>query len=427
MKWWRLGLIILLIFTSYLLGQDDLEKKLNTRVSVNFQKTSITDVLRILASQNSINLVIGEGITGDVTVQLNNVTLSDALSTILKSHGYHYIIQNGIVLVKPFNTEVNGELTTEIIQLKYLDGFEVKTTIEPLLSPKGKVEALLSEKVKDEFKKRSDILVINDVWENVQMIRKVVEEMDKEPVQFQIEVKLVESLLGSNKQVGFNWPKRVSTSVTGAELTAPITQSTSTTQQEQRYLSAWYELPELGENVTLGVLTADELKATLEFLAQDNRNKLVSNPKITALNNRTAIIQIGTTVPVPEISRGVGGDLISYREKEVSMYLEVIPRINEGNVITLVVHPVLEEIVGYTGPSDFPQPITSKREVSTEVRVCEGQTVVIGGLIKESNNKVVEKIWLLGDIPLLGYLFRHTTVRKEKTDLLIFITPKIIK
>jgi type II secretory pathway component GspD/PulD (secretin) len=86
--------------------------------------------------------------------------------------------------------------------------------------------------------------------------------MDKEPVQFQIEVKLVETLLGGEKQVGFNWPKRISTTATGAEVTAPVSKSTSS-QQEQRYYSAWYEVPQMGDDITWGVLTVDELKASL--------------------------------------------------------------------------------------------------------------------------------------------------------------------
>ena len=109
------------------------------------------------------------------------------------------------------------------------------------------------------------------------------------------------------------------------------------------------------------------------------------------------------------------------------MNLSVIPRINEQNKITLKVHPMLEEITGYTGEAEAPQPITSRREVETTVMVDDGETVVIGGLIKETENKNVEKIWLLGDIPLLGYLFRHIRTQREKTDLLIFITTKIVK
>ncbi len=419
-------LALTIIFISMSLAQNDLSDKLNKRISANFQKTPVTDVLRLLASQNGLNLVVGSDVSGHVTIQLTNVTLSDGLNAILKSQGYHYIVQNDILLVKPFDSNVNGELDSRIIKLKYLNGYQIQSTLEPLLSGKGKIQPLISEQEKDDYLKRSDVLVVTDVWENLRTIEKVVQEMDVEPIQLEIEVKLVETLLGSNKQVGFNWPKKVSATVTGAEVTAPITKSTGGSQN-QRFFSGWYEFPSVGDQVNLGVLTVDELNATLELLAQDNNSRLVSNPRLTTLNNKKAVIDVGTSVPVPEVSRGIGGDLISYKEKQVAMYMEVIPRVNEGNVITLIVHPRLEEIIGYSGPSDYPQPIISRREVTTQVTVREGETAAIGGLIKETTSKNVEKLWLLGDIPVLGYLFRHTTTKKEKTDLLIFITPTLVR
>jgi len=162
------------------------------------------------------------------------------------------------------------------------------------------------------------------------------------------------------------------------------------------------------------------------MLSKDNGSRLVSNPKITVLNNHKAVIKIGTMVPVPEISRGIAGDLITYKEKSVNIDLEVIPQIGANNIVTLQIHPKMEEIIGFTGTTDAPQPITSIREVETTISVVTGQTIVIGGLVKETTSKQVEKIWLLGDIPILGYLFQNTVTKIEKTDLLIFITPKIV-
>ena len=422
---WRI-FIFLLILASLLQAQQDLETKLQKNISANFSYTPITDVLRMLASQNNINLVVGEGVSGKVTLQLTNVPLKDALTSILKSQGFHYVVQNDIIFVKPFDKKVNGELTSEVIKLNYVDGLLLKTSLEPLLSEKGKLEVLVSEPAKEEFNRRADLLVVNDVWENVANIKAVAKELDVEPVLFQIEVKLIETLVGGNKQVGISWPTSASAKITGGEVTAPITKSSGSQGQSPRYLSGWYSLPEVNDKVNLGVLTVDELNATLELLAQESNSRLVSNPKITATNNKRSLIEIGTSVPVPEVSRGISGDLVSYKEKNVSMYMEVIPKIGTDNRITLDVNPRLEEIIGYAGDSEFPQPIISRREVKTFVTVNSGETIAIGGLLKEADQKVVDKLWLLGDIPLLGYFFRHTTTKKEKTDLLIFITPKIL-
>jgi general secretion pathway protein D len=250
--------------------------------------------------------------------------------------------------------------------------------------------------------------------------------LDKPESQLQIEVRLVERLAGDEKKVGIDFPKSFSASLIGAETTAPITKSGASQSGSATVLSAWFELPSTAEQLHLGVLSFDQLKATMDILASDNLSRLVSNPKVTTLNYKKAIIKIGTTIPIPEISRGPSGDLFSYKEKDVNMTLEVTPMIGDSGMITLELHPVLEEIVGYTGSSDALQPITSRREVQTTVLVKDGETVVIGGLVKESKSENVSKIWLLGDIPILGYLFRHTSIVNEKKDLMIFITSKIM-
>jgi type IV pilus secretin PilQ/predicted competence protein len=419
-------LVIAVLLLTINLSASDIDEKLNLQVSPKFVGASIQEVLRVLSRQYSLNLVVGDEIRGSVTVQLDNVTLSDALNAILKSHGYHYVVYDNVIYVKAFDQDINGELSTKVFQLKYLDGFNLKTTLETLLSSKGKIEPIVSEKVKEETDQRSDILVVTDMWENVKAIENVIQTIDVPSKQIHIEVRLVETLVSDQKQIGINLPKKVQVSMTGGETTAPITQQAQQSGGQQRFLSAWYELPNVDDNLHWGVLTIDELKASLDYLATDNNSRIVSNPKVTTLNNKKASIKIGTEIPIQEVSRGVGGDLVTFRYKDVNLNLDVIPRINENDLITLDVHPMLEEIVGYTGPTDFQQPITSKREVQTMVTVKDGETLVLGGLIKETNSKVVEKVWLLGDIPLLKYLFSSTTTKKEKTDLLIFITPKIM-
>jgi len=426
MKILRLIVIsVLLIFTSQAVSED-IQKVLNKKVSPNFSGLPLSKALNLLAKQYSINLVIGGAVEGYVTMQLTNVALGDALTAILMANGYHYLIENDVILVKQFDMDINGELSTHIFSLKYVDAFLLKSSIEPLLSKKGKATAMLSEPVKKELAdqdQRSDALIITDFSHNIREIAKVVKVMDKPSEQLHIEIRLVETLIGDEKQVGLNIPKKIEVGVEGAESTVPFSYKPS---EETKKFSSWYQLPEGGEKLNLGVLTVNELKATLDYLAMDNNSKLISNPKVLAMNNRKATIIMGTNVPIPELSRGIAGDLITYKNKEVSMNLTVVPRINEGKKITLNVHPMLEEITGYTGDVSAPQPITSRREVQTTVMVNDGETVVIGGLIKQTENKIVNKIWLLGDIPLLGYLFKHVSTKKEKTDLLIFITTKIL-
>lgn len=399
---------------------------LKQKISTNFVNTSLERVVRVLSNQYGLNIIIGGNATGKVTIQLTNVTLSDALNAILKTQGYHYIVGNNVLFVKPVKEDVNGELTTDVFKLKYLDGFSLKEALVPMLSAKGKMEALLSENSENDKEKRSNILVVSDFWENVERITEAIKIMDVPAKALQIEVRLVEKLVGREDRVGLDLPTSMTVKTMGAETTAPITKSQSGgSNQAPTILSAWYELPNTLDNLSLGVLTFNELKLTLELLASDANSNLISRPSVTTLDNKKATIKIGQIIPVPEVSRGISGDLISYKEKEVSMTLEVIPHIGLNDDITLEVHPVLEEIIGYTGTSDAPQPITSKREVKSTVLVKDGETLVIGGLMKEAETENISKLWLLGDIPYLGRLFSHTTLKKEKTDLIIFITTKI--
>ncbi len=421
------SVLILLIASNVGFGID-IEKLLEQRVSPSFERVMLKDALRIFANQNNFNYVFtGEG-KELVTVRLTNVPIKTALEYILKPYGYHYLIKDDVMIIKPLKNDLYGELKTKIYHLQYIDGLKIKETVNKFLSGKGKLEALLVNKTDQDEPDRSNILIVSDLEENLKIIDQIIEELDSPVKQVLIEVRLIETLIGDNQQFGLQWPTSVSASVMGAETSAPISQQGQQSQGgNQTVLSGWLELPETPNQLHLGVLTIDKLQAALDLLASDNHSRLISNPKITTVNNQKAIIRIGTTVPIPEIQRSVAGDLYSYKEKDVSMSLEVIPVIGEDNKINLKLHPVMQEIIGYTGAADAPQPIVSVREVETSVVINDGETVAIGGLVKESRSEQQEGIWLLSSIPVLGYLFKHTTIRKEKNDLLIFITSKVLE
>ncbi len=425
-KIFRMMLLVFLLISFTRAG--NLERVLEQRVSPTFVGVSIKDALRMFAQQYHFNYVFsGEG-KKKVNIQLTNVPLRDALEFMLKPNGYHYLIRDNVLVIKPLKENFYGERQTKIYQLQYVDGLKIKNTLKNFLSSTGKLEVLLADKQDQKESDRSNILIISDLPENLKIIDEVIQQLDKPEKQIQIEVRLVEVLAGGEKQLGLKWPTSVSASVMGAETTAPITNTNEGgASGQQTILSAWYELPQGPEQLNLGVLTLDKLKATLDILAKDMKSRLVSNPRIVTLNNHRAVIRIGTKVPVPEIQRGFAGDLYSYKEKDVSMNLEVIPVVGKDNKISLKIHPVLQEIIGYTGEAKAPQPIISVREVETSVVINDGETVAIGGLVKETKNEIEDKIWLLGDIPILGYLFKHKTIKKEKKDLLIFITSKILE
>lgn len=408
-----------------LIAQNNTER-LEQKISTRFVNTPLERAVRILAQQYGLNVIISGQVRGTVTTSLNDVALGEALDAILKAQGYHYVLGDNVIIVKSLKLPLDGDLETKVFQLKYVDGFHLQTALQPLLSSRGKIEPLLSEPENNEKFQRSNILVVSDLHDQLGKITKVIAAMDQPEKQLQIEVRLVEKFLGGEKKVGLDLPRSATVKMIGAETTAPITKGQGGQSGQQTILSGWYELPNNVQNLNLGILAIDQLKATLDILAQDANSRLIAKPTVSTMNNKKAVIKMGTTIPIPEISRGISGDLFSYKEKDVSMTLEVIPHIGEHGDITLNVHPIMEEIIGYTGPPDAQQPITSRREVNTTVRLKDGETLAIGGLIKENETKTVDKVWLLGDIPILGYLFKHTSVKKQKSDLLIFITTKII-
>jgi type IV pilus assembly protein PilQ len=416
-------LLTLLFFISGLKAQisDLLRAKLDQSVaSLEFRETNIQDVLRLLARQNGLNLVISSDVVGRISISLRNVMVEDVLKTVLNSHGFHHIIENDIIMVKAFSKEVFGETKSKVFRLNYLDAVDLMETLTPFLTSKGEVQALHLVKTEKIEEKRSDVLVVRDIQENLDIISSIINELDVAQKQFIIEVRLIETILNEDQKFGFDWPDNVKVKMTGADVTGESDVDMASG------LAAATGFPVKSNSFKLGILTVDELSFTLDMLAQDEDAKLISNPKVTAINNKKAMIRIGTNIPIPEVSRGIGGDLITYKEKEVDVKLEVIPRIEPDNRIHLTVHPSIEEIVGYTGPGDYPQPITSIREVQTSISVAPEQTVVIGGMVKDNESTITKKVWLLGDIPLLGELFKSRTTVVQKTDLLIFITPKLL-
>lgn len=168
----------------------------------------------------------------------------------------------------------------------------------------------------------------------------------------------------------------------------------------------------------------------VEFLEQNGKSHLISDPRVSVLEHETALMKITITYPVQTISRFTEGastqDIVDFYDLEVGLTLSVTPRLNDSRLITLQVEPSVEEVTGFTGPASNQRPITANRRVKTTVRVADGETLVIGGRVRETEVTTRNKIVFLGDIPFLGSLFTHKSQTKQKTDRLIFITPRLI-
>lgn len=401
------------------------------RISLDVRQADIADVLRLLAEQSDFNLVIGKGVEGPLTVKLTDVRLRDALDTVVRANGFDYTIRDNIVIVKTADAFGLRDFDTRVFHLKYVDASHLKNAVTPLLSEgaevqvfyhnfqagasEGTVEQPIGE---DKGSRRSSTLIVTAAPHALERAAAMIAGLDVPPPQIMIEAKLVEVSPQHTDRLGINWSKTIN---------AQIFDETSLPSGGTRRYSA--ELPLEGGGITYGTLSVSQFNAVLDFLRSQTNSKLISNPRILATDNQQAEISVGTTVPIPQINRGVGGqgDVVTFEYRDVNIALRVTPHVGADGTITLAVNPVIEEITGEVVAGENRVPITSKREVRTVVNVRSEETIVIGGLIKENTIEKLDKVWLLGDVPLLGGLFSHKELAKQQTDLLIFITPRTLK
>jgi len=404
-------------------------------VSFDFRSTPIKDALRLLAASNELNMVIGEGVEGGVTMNLDGVTLKQALDMIVHTHDCDYIVDRSVITVKPVSVQFSGGRVTKVYRLKYADAVNVAKVVRQVVTNDSLVQVFYSEflnfdvAAKSRIKsrevaiqgiRRSSVLVVTDRPEKIREVDRVIRELDIQPVQIMIESKLVELSPIHTDQLGINWDKT---------LTAALWQQNILDGGGLQDYSVINTEPDRGGEWRMGSLTASKYAAVLDFLKEKTDSKLKSNPRLLAMDNEESSISVGTTVPVPRIQRGLGGqgDMVTFEYKEVNIQLNVTPHSVGSDEITMYVNPVIEEISGWVEYLQHRAPITDKRSVNSIVTVKNGETVVIGGLIKSQRVRTTQKVWLLGSLPLLGKLFQHEKYEDKQTDLMIFITPTIVQ
>ncbi|MCI0404618.1 MAG: secretin and TonB N-terminal domain-containing protein [candidate division Zixibacteria bacterium] len=398
----------------------------DSKITLEMEAAPIGAVLKLLAAQNNLNIVSGQEVRGTVTLRLRQVSLEEALSAILLANGYTYSRQGNVLVVLSQEKDYPQQLETRVFELSYVSADYVLVSLKNVLSPKGKMDVFSKEVRRLEPAKQAPatILVVTDFGYNLVRIEKIVAALDQPAKQVAIEVKMVETSLDKNSDLGLEWPEAIRASFGDAE---PVsTSSTSATTEASKALI----FPVKGRP-KYGRLTVAQVDWFLNYLVTQTNSKLLSSPKVTTLDNQAAKITVATTIPLQTLNRFSEGavvqDIVSFQDKEFGIILDVTPRVNDDSTVTLRVVPTVEDIISFTGPVNNQRPITSKRSVETQIRMKDGETMVIGGLIKDNEVKTVRKVWLLGDIPLLGHLFRSTSKQKNQTDLLIMITPRIVR
>ncbi|MDI6808397.1 MAG: hypothetical protein QME66_05380 [Candidatus Eisenbacteria bacterium] len=406
----------------------------DTKIFLNFKDADIKDVLRAISQQTGINIVAGAGLEGKVTVQLSGVEFDKAIGLVLDAVGAEPTWLEGTVVVTPLKFE------TRAIALDYVGASEIIKPLGKLLSEKGKIE-VLENKAGGKSGYESKI-VVSDYPERVREIERIAKELDSRPKLITIEAKLIETSLGKDERLGINWNVAASASGASIPTTAPfdktstrgLGQPTPNTQNLGTTLGAAFPPNEMFPyastgGFSFGKLSAAEFSATLEMISTRTKTNLVSNPKVTTLEDREAEIMVGTLVPIAKYERNKETgtlEIIGYDELKIGVNLTVTPHVTSDGSVTLAVKPVISEIIGWRGQFNE-RPVMSTREAQTQVTIKDGETLAIGGLVREVDSESFHGIPYISKIPLLGrWLFSHKKVTKDKVDLLVFITPHLI-
>ena len=391
-------------------------------VTLHFDSANLTDVIRLMMDDTGLNLVMGElmdagQMNSQITLTLTDVPLNTALRTILNINGYEYYYADNIVVIKQIEASLEGELETRIYNLGFASGDMVQTVLNGIITDKGSMIPF-STGGKGAF---NDRIEVTDRRYNFDEITRTIRELDQKIPQINIAVKFIETTLKKDETMGINWNLRASMSAPGGEYTDT---DTSTITEGIVNFGKMF----LGDKtLNAATLTPPVVSALLELLATDSDTKLLQEPQVTTFNNFPANIRVGTTVPVlvPQLESSVFGAIpYTYKDQNIDISMDVLPRINSDGLISLKVDAVVQAIVGYVGAEQ--RPIVSTRSTNTNVMVKDGGTLLMGGLIFTSDGETLNKVPLLGDLPLIKHLFRRKVTVEEQRELLIFITSSIV-
>ena len=412
--------------------------------TLRFKDADIRVVLEAITQKSvrdgkKVNILIAPDIKGLVTVDLSNVDWLTSLEAVLKTYdfGYEWVGKN-IILVdtldnlaekrkKAQDAKVAEPLDTRVITLSFAKVDDVKDSVQKLLTQRGRYT----------FDKRTNTLVITDTQSNLAVLEQALRALDQITPQVLIEAKVVETDLDVANKLGIKW--NIGTDAEGAAATLasgaarphlwPFTQHTDDKyMKDDNWPGADTDL------FNYGTIDASSFSVALQILFEDTDTQILSMPKLTTVDNNTATIDVVTQDPIPNYSYNAetgSWEIAGYDWVQYGVSLEVTPQINQEGFVTLTVKPNISEKVRdktFTSASNSEAvlPVLSTQTTFTKVMIKDTETLVIGGLVRDKTTDTINKIPILGDIPLLGYLFKHKAKTVEKKNLLIFITPTIV-
>ena len=416
------------------------------RLSLNFQDIEVRAVLQLIADFTGLNMVASDTVRGNVTLRLKNVPWDQALDIILKSKGLGMRKDGNVILVAPQEEiaarekleleaskqiEELAPLSTEFIQVNYAKADELAALI------KAKENNLLSARGNVSIDARTNTLIVQDVAASLESIRSMVAKLDIPVRQVLIESRIVNADESFAKDLGvrFGYSKNTGTvgdmSTSSGTLVVGGAQAGTTdygggtafvTGSNENLMVS---LPVAGATSSLklayGIIGSYLLQLELSAALAEGRGEDIASPKVITANQREAVIESGVEIPYQQATSS-GATSVSF--KKAVLALRVTPQITPDDRVLLDLD-VNQDTRG--SPDVLGVPPINTRNVSTQVLVDNGETVVLGGVYSQSSNNSLDRVPFFGDLPYVGFLFKRTSETKTKSELLIFVTPKILK
>jgi type IV pilus assembly protein PilQ len=430
------GLFRLSVFQD--LGAEQAKEYIGDPISLDFQNVPIRQVLQIIASHNNFNLVTTDTVTGDVSIRLDSVPWDQALDVLLKIKGLDKRIEGKILLVAPAEEIANREaqelqmkqqvqglepLQSEFVQVNYAKAADIANLL------KGEQSSLLTDRGAVSIDERTNTLLVRDTRNSIEDVKRIVRVLDVPVRQVVIESRIVTVNDNITDEMGIRWGVSDQNDSDGfsGSLAAAETISNGIIPALENRLNV--NMPVA--NVTaarLGVHVARLADGTLldlelSALESENKGEIIASPRITTANQKEAYIEQGTEIPYVQAASS-GATSVTFKKAVLS--LQVTPHITPDNRIILDLIITQDTRGDTVSTPTGPAVAIDTQEISTQVLVDNGETIVLGGIYQQQETVAVSKVPLLGDIPYLGRAFKQTRDFDEKKELLIFVTPKIV-
>lgn len=435
-------------------------------ITLDFKEADINTVLRVLSLKSKVNIVAGPEVQGTVTIRLENVPWEQALKVVLRTYGYVYERDENIIRVTTRENLAAEPLVTQTFIQNYTKASEVQVAVQDILTERGRIK----------IAERTNTLIITDVPTNLYTISEVLKKLDRPTPAAFIDSKIIATTLGLTENLGIQWLTGGTTnnlgSLTGATRpsTFPFKSNEQSVERISPLISQFFPLStataatgtgdlvaagleQNGSNLgstrffpinatpaaqtyTFGTLNFSGFSAILQMLRTRANTKVLSNPRIVVLNNQTASIHVGDNIPLPSFdTNSTTGRLIvsgfNYDKLKTGVTLDVTPHINSNEEILVELQPS----VNARGDDiqfnvDLRAPIINETTAKTQVLINSGETIAIGGLMTDNNQISESKVPYLGDIPLVGKLFRSKRQTagssNAKVETLFFVTVTIV-